>query len=143
MLGAGLLEEKWTRTRLRKESSADSEGDLGSTASHRPEAERLVGSLVVVQLLQERPPPPFQLTLAQLTFRRVPARLLLLDSKTWGAVQEFCPPELPVLVLFWLFLITLLASFLLRVCLGLRTVRLVSSLLSFLFWFLGFPKAMI
>lgn len=76
MLGAGLLEEKWTRTRLRKESSADGEGDLGSTASHRPEAERLVGSLVVIQLLQERPPPPFQLTLAQLAFRRVPARLV-------------------------------------------------------------------
>lgn len=76
MLGVGLLEEERTQTRLRKESSADGEGDLGSTASHRPKAEQLVGSLVVIQLLQECPPPPFQLALAQLTFRRVPARLV-------------------------------------------------------------------
>lgn len=143
VLGMGLLEEKWTQNRLRKESGADGEGDLEARASHRPKAERLVRSLVVIQLLQKCPPPPFQLTLAQLAFRRVPARLLLLDSKAWGAVRELCSPELPVLVLFWLFFITLLASFLLRVCLTLRTVRLVSSLLSFLFWFLGFPKTMI
>lgn len=122
MCWGGVTEEKWTQTRLRKESGADSEGDLGVIASCRPESEQLVGSLVVVQLLQERPPPPFQLTLAQLTFRRVPARLLLLDSKSWGAVRELCPPELPVLVLFWFFLVTLLASFLLGVCLALRTV---------------------
>lgn len=68
MLGMGLLEEKWTQTRLRKESGADGEGDLGATASHRPKAEQLVRSLVVIQLLQECPPPPFQLTLTQLTF---------------------------------------------------------------------------
>lgn len=76
MCWGGVTEEKWTQTRLRKESGADSEGDLGVIASCRPESEQLVGSLVVVQLLQERPPPPFQLTLAQLTFRRVPARLV-------------------------------------------------------------------
>lgn len=50
-----------------KEGVCDSEGDLGDAASHRPEAEQLVGSLVVIQLLQKCPPPPFQLTLAQLT----------------------------------------------------------------------------
>lgn len=62
----GLLEDRWARTRPRKESSAGGEGDLGPTAPHRPEAEQLVGSLVVIQLLQERPPPSFQLALAQL-----------------------------------------------------------------------------
>lgn len=51
MLGMGLLEKKWTQTRLRKESVTDSEGDLGDAASHRPEAEQLVGSLVIIQLL--------------------------------------------------------------------------------------------
>ena len=50
------------------------------------------------------------------------SHLLLLDPKGWGAVRELCPPEVPVLVLFWFFLITLLGSFLLRVCLALRTV---------------------
>ena len=68
VLRVGLLEEKWTQTRLRTESVADDGDDLGAAASHRPEAEQLVGSLVVIQLLQECPPPPFQLTLAQLTF---------------------------------------------------------------------------
>lgn len=68
MLGVGLLEKKWTQTSLRKASVADGEGVLGATASHRPEAEQLVGSLVVIQLLQECPPPPFQLALAQLAF---------------------------------------------------------------------------
>ena len=47
-----------------------------ATASRRPEAWWCVRSLVVVQLLQERPPPSFQLPLTQLTFRRVPARLV-------------------------------------------------------------------
>lgn len=56
------------QTRLRKESGADGEGDLVATASHRPKAEPLIRSLVVIQLLQECPPPPFQLTLTQLTF---------------------------------------------------------------------------
>lgn len=52
------------------------QGDLEATASHRPKAEWLIRSLVVIQLLQECSPPSFQLTLAQLTFRRVPARLV-------------------------------------------------------------------
>lgn len=73
------------------------------------------------------PQPPLRATEVcggcGLGWGQVPAsHLLLLDSKTWGAVREFRPPQLPVLVLFWFFLITLLASFLLRVCLALRTV---------------------
>lgn len=63
--GWGYLRKRWTQTQLRMKPRADS-GELSHSLTQTRHGG--IRSLVVVQLLQERPPPSFQLTLAQLAF---------------------------------------------------------------------------
>lgn len=145
----GILEKRWTQTQLRMKPGADSEVNSATASRRPEARWHQVTGGRPSCCKSAPPPffqpyPPVQLAFSDVSQPRLRSSAQLthgfleglrraltrwgpgaclspspFDSKGWGAIRELCPPEVPVLVLFWFFLITLLGSFLLRVCLAL------------------------